>query len=225
MTADVQLLITADGSHTAVNQTLDKTYHSIHGALQESKRVFIELGLQAAFEIFPVATLRIFEMGFGTGLNALLTAKEAVTNKRQIEYTAVEAYPMAVQDAQQLNFDTLLGTNYLANLHESPWETLVDINPYFQLTKVQGKLEDFWPEAQYHLIYFDAFAPTAQPELWEADIFRKMTQFLLPNGMLTTYCSKSYVQRNMRAAGLTVEKHPGPPHKRDIIRAIRNVAD
>ncbi|GAB3693032.1 tRNA (5-methylaminomethyl-2-thiouridine)(34)-methyltransferase MnmD [Spirosoma flavus] len=225
MTADVQLVVTADGSHTAINQSLDKTYHSIHGALQESQRVFIELGLLATFEAFPDSTLRIFEMGFGTGLNALLTAKEAITYKRQVEYTAIEAYPMAIQDAQQLNFDTLLETNYLTRLHESPWETPVAINPYFQLTKIHGKLEDFLPENQFHLIYFDAFAPTAQPELWEVDIFQKMAQFLLPNGVLTTYCSKSYVQRNMRAAGLTVEKHPGPPHKRDIIRALRNVTN
>ncbi|GAB3994090.1 tRNA (5-methylaminomethyl-2-thiouridine)(34)-methyltransferase MnmD [Spirosoma daeguense] len=225
MTADVELVVTGDGSHTAVNQALDKTYHSIHGALQESQRVFIELGLHAAFDAFPSDDLYIFEMGFGTGLNALLTANEAVLRKRKLYYTAVEAYPMNVADARQLNFDTLLGTDYLSSLHESPWQKPIEINPYFTLTKFEARLEEFTPENQYHLIYFDAFAPTAQPELWEPAIFSKMAQFLLKNGILTTYCSKSYVQRNMRAAGLTVEKHPGPPHKRDIIRAIRSMAD
>ena len=221
MKADIRLMVTADGSHTAINQALDKTYHSIHGAYQESQRVYIELGLLAAFEKFPTSELHIFEMGFGTGLNALLTVREATLHKRPIVYTAVDAYPMLEEDARQLNFDELLETNYLAQLHESPWNELIEINPYFTLTKIDSRLQDFQTTDRFHLIYYDAFAPTAQPELWEPEIFAQMAHLLLSGGMLTTYCSRSYVQRNLRAAGLTVEKHNGPMHKRDILRAVK----
>ncbi|GAB4055145.1 tRNA (5-methylaminomethyl-2-thiouridine)(34)-methyltransferase MnmC2 [Spirosoma litoris] len=221
MKADVRLIVTADGSHTAINQALDKTYHSIHGAYQESQRVYIELGLLEAFEKFPGEELHIFEMGFGTGLNALLTAHEANISQRRVHYTAIEAYPMSTEDAQQLNFDTLLATDYLTRLHESPWNESVEISPYFTLTKIENRLQDWQTPERFHLIYYDAFAPSAQPELWEPEIFAQLAHLLLPNGMLTTYCSKSYVQRNMREAGLIVEKHPGPPHKRDILRAVK----
>lgn len=223
MKADVRLLVTADGSHTAVNQVLDKTYHSIHGAYQESQRVYIELGLEAALEKFPDAVLHVVEMGFGTGLNALLTAREAIRLQRRVVYTAIEAYPLALTDAAQLNFDALLGTHLLTQLHEAPWEQTVAIHPFFSLHKVEGRIEDFRSAELFHLIYYDAFAPTAQPELWETNIFTQLAQLLLPEGILTTYCSKSSVQRNLRAAGLTVEKHPGPPHKRDILRVIKPI--
>ena len=221
MKADIRLILTADGSHTAINQTLDKTYHSVHGAYQESQRVYIELGLWPSFAQFPDGELRIFEMGFGTGLNALLTAAEADKHQRQVNYTTIDAYPMALDDAQQLNFDQLLQTDYLTQLHDSSWNNPVVINSYFTLTKIEGQLQDWQTNERFHLIYYDAFAPTAQPELWEPSIFEKMAQLLVPSGLLTTYCSKSYVQRNLRAAGFQVEKHPGPPHKRDILRAVK----
>ncbi|WP_461089520.1 tRNA (5-methylaminomethyl-2-thiouridine)(34)-methyltransferase MnmC2 [Spirosoma gilvum] len=224
MNADVRLLITADGSHTAVNQTLDKTYHSIHGAYQESQRVYIELGLLEAFNRFPDQELYVFEMGFGTGLNALLTAQQALNHQRRVIYTTIEAYPMSLDDAQRLNYDELLGTDYLGKLHGAPWNQLTSINPYFSLLKFNSTLQEWSTSEAFHLMYYDAFAPTAQPELWEPEIFAKLAHLLLPNGLLTTYCSKSYVQRNLRSAGLTVEKHPGPPHKRDILRAVRSLS-
>lgn len=221
MKADVQLMLTSDGSHTAVNKAFDKTYHSIHGAAQESQRVYIELGLLPSFEKFPDAELRVFEMGFGTGLNALLTAKEASRLQRQVNYTAIDAYPLSQEDARQLNFDALFHTLFLPVLHESPWNRAVSVTPHFRLTKVEQRLQDWQTTERFHLIYYDAFAPTAQPELWETGIFEQMAHLLLPGGLLTTYCSKSYVQRNMRAAGLIVEKHAGPLHKRDVLRAIK----
>ncbi|MBD2756443.1 tRNA (5-methylaminomethyl-2-thiouridine)(34)-methyltransferase MnmD [Spirosoma validum] len=221
MKADVRLMITADGSHTAINQILDKTYHSVHGAYQESQRVYIELGLFAAFEMFDDQELCIFEMGFGTGLNALLTAREAERHKRRINYVAIEAYPLPSDEARLLNYDDLFGTNYLPSLHESPWNEPVDLTTYIRLTKLEEQLQNLQTSSRFHLIYYDAFAPTAQPELWEPEIFEQLANLLLPGGILTTYCSRSYVQRNMRAAGLTVEKHPGPLHKRDILRAVK----
>ncbi|AUD01194.1 tRNA (5-methylaminomethyl-2-thiouridine)(34)-methyltransferase MnmD [Spirosoma pollinicola] len=223
MKADIRLMVTADGSHTAINEGLDKPYHSIHGAYQESQRVYIELGLFQAFKEFPETELYIFEMGFGTGLNALLTAREAQMHKRTIFYSAIDAYPLPIDDAGQLNYDELFGTSYLPKLHESAWNEPIHINPYFTLVKNEIKLQDFQTANRFHLIYYDAFAPTAQAELWEPEIFAQMARLLLPGGMLTTYCSRSYVQRNMRAAGLTVEKHAGPLHKRDVLRATKQV--
>ncbi|SOD89517.1 tRNA (5-methylaminomethyl-2-thiouridine)(34)-methyltransferase MnmD [Spirosoma fluviale] len=221
MKADIRLMITADGSHTAVNQVFGKPYHSIHGAYQESQRVYIELGLLAAFNKFPETDLHVFEMGFGTGLNALLTAREAQIHQRRVVYSAIDAYPMAIDDARQLNYDAFFGTSYLSKLHESPWNERVAVDTYFTLTKHEGNVQELDTTERFHVIYFDAFAPTAQPELWEPEVFEKMARLLLPGGMLTTYCSRSYVQRNMRSAGLTVEKHSGPLHKRDVIRAVK----
>lgn len=221
MKADIRLLITADGSHTAVNKELDKPYHSIHGAYQESQRVYIELGLLATFAKFPDDEIRVFEMGFGTGLNGLLTAREAARHQKQVNYITIDGYPMATEDTRLLNFDEQLGTTLLPAIHESPWNEPVLIAPYFTLTKIECLLQEWQTTDRFHLIYYDAFAPTAQPELWEPEIFVQLAALLLPGGILTTYCSRSYVQRNMRAAGLTVEKHSGPLHKRDVIRAIK----
>ena len=221
MNSTVRVVPTADGSHTILNETLGKSYHSIHGAIQESQRVYIEVGLEAAFDKFPDEVLQIFEMGFGTGLNALLTAREAERRQRRVCYVAIDAYPLPLTETRQLNYDTLLGTSYLAALHESPWIWPVTINSYLTLTKLAGMLQELQTENRFHLIYYDAFAPSAQPELWEPNIFRQVADLLLPGGMLTTYCSESYVQRNLRAAGLTVEKHPGPYGKRDILRAVK----
>ncbi|WP_080237292.1 tRNA (5-methylaminomethyl-2-thiouridine)(34)-methyltransferase MnmD [Spirosoma rigui] len=221
MKSTVRVVPTADGSSTVFNETLGKPYHSIHGAIQESQRVYIEVGLLAALEKFPDQTLQVFEMGFGTGLNALLTNAEAERHQRRINYVAIDAYPLPLLEAEQLNYDQLLGTTILPVLHQSPWGEPVTVNPYMKLTKLAGQLQSLVLPAQFHLIYYDAFAPSSQPELWESAIFEQLASSLLPGGMLTTYCSKSYVQRNMRSAGLTVEKHPGPFGKRDILRAVK----
>ena len=205
MNPTVRVVPTADGSHTVLNETLGKPYHSVHGAIQESQRVYIEIGLQAALGRFSDDELRIFEMGFGTGLNALLTAREAERRQRQVHYVAIDAYPLPLTLSRQLNHDDLLGTSLLPLLHESPWTQSVAINHYATLTKLAGMLQELQTENRFHLIYYDAFAPSAQSELWEPAIFRQLAELLLPGGMLTTCCSKSYVQRNMRAAGLTVE--------------------
>lgn len=221
MNSTVRVILTADGSHTVFNETLGKPYHSVHGAIQESQRVYIEVGLLATLEKFPNGDVQIFEMGFGTGLNALLTAREADLNQRRVDYVAIDAYPLLLDDSSQLNYDALLDTGYLPDFHKSAWQEPLVISPYFTLTKLKGILQDLKTKQRFHLIYYDAFAPSAQPELWEPDIFQQLAALLLPGGMMTTYCSKSYVQRNMRAAGLTVEKHPGPYGKRDILRAVK----
>ena len=221
MNPTVRVVLTADGSHTVLNETLGKPYHSVHGSIRESQRVYIEVGLCAALDKFPDEELRIFEMGFGTGLNALLTAHGVELRQRRVHYVAIDTYPLPLTDTRQLNYDQLLGTSYLPILHESQWNQPVAITSYVTLTKLAGMLQELQTENRFHLIYYDAFAPSAQPELWEPNIFRQVADLLLPGGMLTTYCSESYVQRNLRAAGLTVEKHPGPYGKRDILRAVK----
>jgi tRNA U34 5-methylaminomethyl-2-thiouridine-forming methyltransferase MnmC len=221
MKASLRIVTTEDGSSTVINETLGKSYHSVYGAQQESHRVYIELGLLDALDKFPDTDLQIFEMGFGTGLNALMTALEAEKQRRTIHYVTIDTQPLLPDEARQLNYDTLFDTNYLEKLHTASWTEPTEISPFFTLTKREGRLQDFQTHQRFHLIYYDAFAPVSQPELWEQDIFRQMADLLQPGGMLTTYCSRSYVQRNMRAAGLIVEKHPGPYHKREILRAVK----
>ena len=220
MKADIRVVMTADGSHTILNETLGKPYHSVYGAWQESQRVYIDVGLQEAFAKFS-GDLHVFEMGFGTGLNALLTAREADRHQRRVLYTAIDSDPLPQTEAHQLNYDELLNTTYLLKMHDSLWDESVEISPTFELTKINSSLQNLRIPDRFHLIYYDAFAPSSQPELWEPEIFQQMADLLLPGGLLTTYCSKSYVQRNMRAAGLVVEKHDGPHHKRDILRAVK----
>ncbi|GAB3268649.1 tRNA (5-methylaminomethyl-2-thiouridine)(34)-methyltransferase MnmD [Larkinella harenae] len=214
-----RVVLTADGSSSVYNSEFNQHYHSIFGALQESQRVFIELGLETAFERFD--TIRVFEMGLGTGLNAILTALEAEKKQRMVSYTAVEAFPLPPEEARQLNFDELLHTNRVIALHEAPWNRQVAITPYFDLFKYEGRLQDFQTEERFNLVYFDAFAPEAQPELWTSEIFAQIAAMLQPGGILTTYCSKGYVKRNLKAAGFLVEKHPGPARKREVLRAIK----
>lgn len=214
-----RVVLTADGSSSVYNSEFDQHYHSIFGALQESQRVFIELGLETAFEQFNA--ISVFEMGFGTGLNAMLTALEAEKKKKFVRYTAVEAFPLPLEESRQLNYDEVLHTNRMNSLHEAPWNQRVEITPYFNLLKYEGRLQDFRTEERFNLVYFDAFAPEAQPELWTSEIFEHIAAFLQPGGILTTYCSKGYVKRNLQAAGFVVEKHPGPARKREVLRAIK----
>lgn len=214
-----RITLTADGSHSVYNLELNKPYHSIFGAVQESEWVYIELGLRAALTYFE-GDLHVFEMGFGTGLNALLTARVAQQTQRKIYYTAIESQPLSIEEAHQLNYDQRLGTDYLNQMHEIPWGEAIAIQPYFTLTKRLGKIEDLQLQEHFQLVYYDAFAPTAQPELWTEDIFAKIATWLVPGGLLTTYSSKSVVQRALRKAGFRIEKHPGPFRKREIIRAV-----
>lgn len=213
---------TVDGSHTvAVNGI---TYHSHHGAIQESKHVFIRAGLEVAEERFPERELNVFEMGFGTGLNALLTALRAEEAKRHVFYNVVEFYPLQEAEWTALNYGAVLNSQSLfEQIHTAPWNETIATTPAFTIKKQQTSLLDWEPDEglQYHLVYFDAFAPDDQPELWTEEIFRKLYNCMHPNGILVTYCAKGYVRRNMMAAGFTVERIPGPPGKRQMLRAVK----
>ena len=213
-----QVILTKDGSHSISLPAAGLTYHSTHGAIQESKHVFIEAGLHKAI---PTGSLKIFEMGLGTGLNALLTLMEP----RPIFYECVETFPLDADIIQQLNYCDLLGRPDLQpafeKIHNSNWEEEVWITESFCFKKHHTPLQDYLSNTQFHVIYFDAFAPDAQPELWTKEVFEKMYAMLLPGGILTTYSSKGIIRRNLLSAGFVVEKIPGPPGKREMVRAMK----
>jgi len=218
------LQITQDGSHTIAIPGLQVTYHSTYGAIQESVHVYIRPGLHSLLGAHPV--LRIFEMGLGTGLNALLTLQEAATQGQHIYYETIEPYPLSITEVQSLNYNVLLnsspGSGLLGDLHAAPWESDVQVDPLFTLHKKQCPLFQYLEsplQEPFHLIYFDAFDPAAQPELWVQQVFEQLFARLHTGGVLLTYCSKGSVRRAMQAAGFMVEKLPGPPGKREIVRA------
>jgi len=223
-----ELITTADGSHTVRVPEMNVTYHSVHGAMQESMHVFINAGFYGSASRLTRENepLRIFEMGFGTGLNALLTLIEAEKIKTKIYYEVVEPFPLNEQEVRSLNYCDLLKPpdmqNILEQMHNCDWEKEISITANFILLKRNANLLNFKSLKPFELIYFDAFAPTAQPELWTKEVFDKMYAMLEPDGILVTYCSKGDVRRAIMAAGFSVEKLAGPPHKREMIRARKN---
>jgi tRNA U34 5-methylaminomethyl-2-thiouridine-forming methyltransferase MnmC len=222
MENSAQVQLTADGSHTISIPGRAITYHSRHGAIQESQHVFIQTGLEEAVRRFPDTRVKLFEMGFGTGLNAFLTAIEAGNRNLLVNYTSVEAFPLQEDVWRVLNYAATLGDEELFEaIHGAAWNTSVAITPVFNLTKIHGQLELLDIQGPLHLIYFDAFGPEDDPQLWTEDIFSKLYSALIPGGLLTTYCSKSAVRRALKAVGFRVEKIPGPPGKREIVRASK----
>ncbi|WEK37125.1 MAG: tRNA (5-methylaminomethyl-2-thiouridine)(34)-methyltransferase MnmD [Candidatus Pseudobacter hemicellulosilyticus] len=229
---------TADGSVTIAIPDAGITFHSLHGAIQESTHIFIEAAYRHLLATAaPAGPVCILEMGFGTGLNALLTLLEADSGRQQVEYSTVEAFPLEPAFLPQLNYCIQLQQAayqpLFEQLHTGAWEQPVPVSPYFRFTKYQQTLEAFCRQAiaaapavdqpdadhRFHLVYFDAFAPISQPELWTEDSFRQLFLLMRPGGLLTTYCSKSIVRKAMQAAGFTIEKIPGPWGKREMVRA------
>lgn len=221
-----EIILTADGSHSISIPEMGVTYHSSHGAIQESMHVFIESGLRYINEKNKQsASLSIFEMGFGTGLNALLALAEAEKNQQPVYYETIELYPLERPTFELLNYCDHLQRTDLAPLfkllHESEWDKTIDITPYFKFKKIQTSLINFSTTQLFNAVFFDAFAPEKQPDLWTTEIFKKLYDHMLTDAVLTTYCSKSIVRKAMVEAGFKVEKIPGPPHKREMVRAIR----
>jgi len=215
--------MTGDGSNSVEIAGTDETYHSRFGAIQESKHVFIEAGLQSFLK--NNETIHIFEMGFGTGLNALLTFIEAESHQQKIYYEAIEFFPLEEELIASLNYFEILERKDLKEifhqLHSCEWGKEINISAYFSFKKIKASLIDHSFSSLYNLIYYDAFAPNAQPELWTVEIFEKLFAHLFDNGILVTYCSKGNVRRALISAGFTVEKLKGPKGKREMIRAIK----
>lgn len=216
-----EILTTNDGSTTIHLPDWDESYHSKHGAIQEAYHVFIKSG----FSLFEQNKLSILEIGFGTGLNAFITYLEAQKSIKSIDYVGVEAYPVATEEALQMNYvSELNASNELEvfNLmHTSDWETRQLISNDFHLTKRKQFFQDITDENAFDLIYFDAFGFRVQPELWSLEIFQKMYKALKLNGVLVTYACRSSIKNAMIECGFKVEKLPGAPGKREMLRATK----
>lgn len=216
-----ELIRTSDGSATLRLPEWNEQYHSVHGALQESMHVYIHAGLHA----FPRGSaVHLLEVGFGTGLNALLTWREARERELTVYYEALEPFPLHTAEWDALGYGDLLGGlgPVYRELHTCPWDEPVPISPHFTLRKRRAALSGYTcAPGTFNLVYFDAFAPRVQPELWTVDAFRKIHSCMAEGGVLVTYCARGEVKRNMRAAGFRVERLPGPPGKREMTRAIR----
>lgn len=215
-----KIKLTADGSHTISIPETNMTYHSHHGAIAESMHVYIEAGLLPLIERSTSGPINILEIGFGTGLNALLSLREAITYKKHIHYTAVELFPLAEEETAQINHGTCLSMeNEFLQVHASTWEKDIPLHEFFTLHKKKVSLLELEDVHLIDCIYFDAFAPTDQPELWTEAVFENLFQMLAPQGTLVTYCSKSVIRKTMEAAGFSIQKIPGPHGKRDMVRA------
>lgn len=217
-----RIFVTSDGSHSMFSNEHGVSYHSKHGAIQETQHVFIDAAYH--FKSSNQTDLSILEIGFGTGLNAFMTWLETEKTNHQIQYTAIEAFPISMEEATQLNYANALqqDSSKFLKLHESPWEETISLSPNFLFTKNKRKFEELNFQNEFDIIYFDAFAPNAQPELWEEPILQKMFDALKTNGVLTTYCAKGVVKRTLKAVGFTIEAIPGPPGKREMTRALKN---
>ena len=214
-----KLIVTKDGSHT-IQGAAGVTYHSTFGAIQESMHIFIGAGLRATRGPNPI---HIFELGFGTGLNALLSLLEAADTGRPVIYETVETEPLPVSMAKELNYCRLLGRPewepVFARLHTSPWDTFETLHPTFSFFKTQRPGQGYVLQQSADLVFYDAFDPATQPELWTLEIFQGLYDQMAPGALLVTYSCKGDVRRALTAAGFQLEKLPGPPGKREMLRA------
>jgi tRNA U34 5-methylaminomethyl-2-thiouridine-forming methyltransferase MnmC len=217
-----EITVTGDGSHTIVVPGMNVTYHSHHGAIAESTWVFVDAGFSYLRKQSPYNPLTILEIGFGTGLNALLTLKEAIAQQQPVHYTTIETHPLTQEEIVRINHGNLVKMNdAFLKIHRSDWEKDIVIDPFFTLHKKNISLLDLSLNNSVDCIYFDAFAPTDQPELWTQQVFEKLYKLLTPGGILVTYSSKSIIRKAMQAAGFNVTKIPGPHGKRDMVRAFK----
>lgn len=212
--------ITQDGSPTIYDVDVDECFHSFYGAIQESRHVFINAGL----DFLTKQSLNILEIGFGSGLNALLTLEYVKNKDKKIFYHSFEIKPLPMNIIENLNFsvfeDIELKT-YFYQLHQSNWNNVVQINPNFYFIKTLSDFCNTQLLYNYDIVFFDAFSPNKQPELWNNEIFSKIFSALNENGILVTYCAKGIVQRILKSVGFEVEIIKGPPGKRHMIRAIK----
>ncbi|MDR5589645.1 tRNA (5-methylaminomethyl-2-thiouridine)(34)-methyltransferase MnmD [Christiangramia sp. SM2212] len=221
-----KIIKTDDGSVTIHLPEWNEQYHSKHGAIQEARHVFLKMGLHYFVENYDAKEISILEIGFGTGLNAFLTALESKQFGLNIKYTGVEAYPVPSEEVQHLNYPEAAQAedkrDLFQKMHDIDWEYESEISNNFSLTKLQKKFDKIVDSNLYDIIYFDAFGARVQPELWTEEIFNIMYRALKNNAVLVTYAAKGSVRRAMIAAGFEVQKLPGPPGKREMLRAVKN---
>ncbi|MEQ9591874.1 MAG: tRNA (5-methylaminomethyl-2-thiouridine)(34)-methyltransferase MnmD [Cyclobacteriaceae bacterium] len=222
----ISFVETEDGSHTLRNDELDETYHSIHGAIQESQHVFIDNGFRYFEREFPYRNITILEVGFGTGLNAFLTCLASELSKSRVEYWAIEPFPLETKITDAINYSKLLSSGLKADtfrsLHASKWEASYEISATFRLHKLKDTVQNVQlPAARFDIVYYDAFAPSKQPEVWTLEILRKISEAISDKGIFLTYSAKGQLKRDLGALGFEVETLPGPPGKLQMVRAIK----
>jgi tRNA U34 5-methylaminomethyl-2-thiouridine-forming methyltransferase MnmC len=221
--SDLQIILTEDGSHSLLNTVLNETYHSIHGAVQESLHVFIKNGLAFFCGRSSIEPIGIFEVGFGTGLNALLVAQYAEKNNRSIHYTTLEAFPLPEEIWSQLNYsDSPEARKLFQEIHQAAWSEEKSLSKHFTLTKIHDTLQHVPLSSDaYNLIFFDAFAPNKQPELWNIEVLGKVASAMTSNSVFVTYCAKGQLKRDLKSLQLTVNTLAGPPGKKEMVQALK----
>lgn len=215
------LIITEDGSHTIYRKELDEHYHSVHGAIGESNFIFIKNG----FDFCQADPLNILEIGFGTGLNALLTALKSMRGQRQVNYTSIENYPLDESVTRLLNYHQFTeeeGKTIFNRIHAAPWNRKSVICKNFSLEKTETDFTSCKLSGSYDLIYYDAFGPDKQPEMWTPELLSRIADVTRKGGVFVTYSVKGELKRNLRSFGFNITLLPGPPGKRQIMRAIKN---
>ena len=217
---DLEIVTTSDGSHTLRNTRLNETYHSLHGAVRESMHVFVHHGLDFFRTQKDRNAVSVLEVGFGTGLNAFLTLQFAVENNIHVSYTTIEAHPLTKDVWEKLNYGAE-NRNRFEALHYAPWEEFISIAPQFGLHKVKIDLQVLTLNSGYDVIYFDAFAPSVQPDMWSINTLGRVTAMLNEDGVFVTYSAKGQLKRDLRALGLDVETLAGPPGKNEMVRAVK----
>ena len=215
-------VLTKDGSNTLKIENLKETYHSLHGAITETEFVYLEKGLRFWQNANPKSNCSIFEMGYGTGLLAYLTFLN--NSEMRIDFTSIEAYPLSLTDYKQLNYNELLNSKSaisFLSFSQLSWEIEHKLTSKFKLTKHQTLFEQFYGNHSFDLIYYDAFAAHAQPDLWQKRWMKKCYDLLNKGGVWVSYCAKGSVRRALQEVGFTIERLPGPPGKREMLRAFK----
>ena len=216
-----ELFLTEDGSHSIFSAKYKVPYHSRHGAIIETNHVFIEAGLKPKL---TKKTLKVLDIGFGTGLNAFMTLLESYKNSTHIYYEGIEAFPVEQEVAAKFNYAQLLNAEQesFLQLHTAEWDKEQILTDRFTFKKQLNSFEEFSSPHFFDVVYFDAFAPAAQPTLWETGLLSKMYFMLNPDGTLVTYCAQGQFKRNLKAVGFSIEPLPGPPGKREMTRARKS---
>lgn len=219
----MQIQATEDGSHTLYSEAFDEIYHSRRGAWQESNHVFIQAGLAHSFQ--QKEHIHLLEIGLGTGLNAILTAKYIYQQAYKVYYVGLEPIPVPLEIITQLNYGDFLEEDFLKKkyltLHQSAWNETIHLTENFDIYKSSEGIMSFEAAMLFDLVYFDAFAPTKQAEMWTTEVFSKIYTLLSPNGIFVTYCSKGIVKRALESVGFQIEKLPGPKGKREMLRGMK----
>lgn len=221
--SNVEIILTADGSHSLLDRSLNETYHSRHGALQESIHVFIRSGLDYFVASKGAPEIAVLEVGFGTGLNAFLTLERTRELNARVRYVSIEPHPVERSIWCKLNYG---GRGDRANgfmkLHELPWDVECTLTSQFVIHKIHSTFQSFSSEpGQFDLVYFDAFAPGKQPDMWSLDVMKKVEMLMRAGGLFITYSAKGQLKRDLQSLGLRVESLAGPPGKKEITRAFK----